>query len=156
MKDGSGELKFTSTHSDGSPFGSNITSTTSIPTGVWVQLVTVHQGTTVTLYINGQEAGSGSTGKTIGAANSNTFEVIGLGGAFTGLVDDLRLYDRALSSSEHRIESGADQFAAANEHQDHPLERRLPPRQRISPQVEADAPTSQITAFDRQRGQPVR
>lgn len=100
LKDGWGELKFVSTHSDGSPFGANVTSITSIPTGVWVQLVTVHQGTTVTLYMNGQEAGSGSTGKTLGAANGNTFEVIGFGGAFTGLVDDLRLYDRALTAAE--------------------------------------------------------
>ncbi len=100
VKDGSGELKLVSTHSDGSAFGPSVTSSISIPTGSWAQLVTVHQGATVTLYINGQAAGSGNVGKTLGSANSNSFEIIGYGGAFSGLIDDLRLYDRALSASE--------------------------------------------------------
>ena len=100
IKDGSGELRLAATHSDGSAFGPMIVSSAPVPTGVWVQLVTVHQAMSVNLYVDRQPAGSGAVGKTFGVANSERLEIVGFGGAFTGLVDDLRLYDRALSAAE--------------------------------------------------------
>ncbi|WKZ28958.1 MAG: PQQ-dependent sugar dehydrogenase [Patescibacteria group bacterium] len=94
-------LKFVATHSDGSaPFNTHITSTTSIPTDTWVNLVTVHEGTTLTMYINGQLAGSGSTGRTFGGANTEGLDIIGHGGNYTGLLDDLRFYNTAFTEAQ--------------------------------------------------------
>jgi glucose/arabinose dehydrogenase len=94
-------LKFVATHGDGStPFGTHIFSTIAIPTDTWVNLVTVHQGTTLTMYINGQLAGSGSTGKTFGGANTDGMDIIGHGGNYSGLLDDLRLYNTAFTLAQ--------------------------------------------------------
>jgi hypothetical protein len=54
-----GQLKLESTHSNGTAFGNRIQSTNSIPVGSWVHLASVHQGSTITQYINGVVAGSG-------------------------------------------------------------------------------------------------
>jgi hypothetical protein len=94
-------LKLVSTHGDGSTaFGTHIVSTVSIPTDTWVHIVTVHQGTTLTMYINGQLAGSGSTGKTLGGTSTSNMDIIGYGGNYSGLFDDLRLYNTAFSEAQ--------------------------------------------------------
>ncbi|MBI2037318.1 MAG: PQQ-dependent sugar dehydrogenase [Candidatus Magasanikbacteria bacterium] len=93
-------LKFVATHSDGTPFGTHIYSSSAIPLNTWVNLVSVHQGTNVTLYINGQLAGSGSTGKTLGAASTDGLDIIGHGGNYSGLLDDIRLYNTAFSQAQ--------------------------------------------------------
>ena len=94
-------LKLVATHSDGTnPFSAHITSTVAIPTDTWVNLVTVHQGTTVTLYINGQLAGSGSTNRTLGGASTDGMDIIGHGGNYTGLLDDLRLWNAAFTQAQ--------------------------------------------------------
>lgn len=93
-------LKFVATHSDGTPFATHIVSSSTIPTDTWVNLVSVHQGNTVTMYINGQLAGSGSTGKNFGAASTDGMDIIGHGGNYSGLLDDLRLYNTAFSQAQ--------------------------------------------------------
>ncbi len=90
-------LKFVATHSDGTPFVTHIYSSSTIPLNTWVNLVSVHQGTNVTLYINGQLAGSGSTGKNLGGTSTDGMDIIGHGGNYSGLFDDLRLYNTAFS-----------------------------------------------------------
>jgi glucose/arabinose dehydrogenase len=100
VKDAGGQLRLVATHSDGTPFGARVTSTATISSNSWVHLATVHQGTTVTLYINGQAAGSGSTGKTLGATNTGTLDIVGQGGKFLGLMDDFRTYNSALSAAQ--------------------------------------------------------
>jgi hypothetical protein len=65
-----------------------------------VNLVTVHQGNMVTLYINGQLAGSGSTGRVLGGASTDGLDIIGHGGNYSGLFDDLRLYNTAFSEAQ--------------------------------------------------------
>jgi len=99
LKDSTG-LKFVASHSNGSPFGNHIVSTTSIPTNTWVNLVTVHQGTNLNLYINGQLAGSGNTTNSLGGSSTDGLDIIGHGGNYSGLLDDLRLYNIALSPSQ--------------------------------------------------------
>ncbi|MFA5853449.1 MAG: PQQ-dependent sugar dehydrogenase [Patescibacteria group bacterium] len=94
-------LKLVAAHSDAvNPFATHIVSTTSIPTDTWVNLVTVHQGNMVTLYINGQLAGSGSTGRVLGGASTDGLDIIGHGGNYSGLFDDLRLYNTAFSEAQ--------------------------------------------------------
>jgi len=93
-------LKFVATHSNNTPFGTHIVSTINIPTDTWVNLVSVHQGTNVTLYINGQFAGSGSTGKAFGAASTDGLDIIGHGGNYSGLLDDLRMYNTAFTEAQ--------------------------------------------------------
>ncbi|MBK8743084.1 MAG: hypothetical protein IPM02_28085 [Betaproteobacteria bacterium] len=89
-------LKLVATHSDGTnPFITQVTSTIAIPTDAWVNLVTVHQGTTVTLYINGQLAGALRPAvRWAGAPTAWTSSATA--GNYTGLLDDLRLGTRPL------------------------------------------------------------
>lgn len=93
-------LKLVAAHSNGTAFQTHLVSTRAIATDRWVHLATVHQGTTVTLYIDGQLAGAGTTGKTLGSASADNLDIIGHGGAYTGLLDDLRLFNRALTEAE--------------------------------------------------------
>lgn len=84
--------------------GSNLESTGTVTFGEWNHIVTTYDGTTATIYINGQNAGSKS------AASSNIADSTGHlyigenaqrngvnGDSFAGQVDDLRIYNYALT-----------------------------------------------------------
>jgi Concanavalin A-like lectin/glucanases superfamily len=100
QKNASGQLRLVARHGDGVSFGTDVLSTLAIPLDRWVHLATVHQGTTVTLYVDGQPAGTGSTARTIGAASVERLFIVGHAGSFSGLIDDLAFYARALSAAE--------------------------------------------------------
>jgi hypothetical protein len=77
--------------------------TVNLIAGTWTHLAATYDGSTVRLYVNGQAAGSAA--KTGGIAQASTVPaVIGDqpegGRSFDGLIDDLRLYTRALNPSE--------------------------------------------------------
>jgi hypothetical protein len=77
----------------GSPFGIFVT----LKDGVWHQLCSMRSGTTHTIIGDG---GAVSTSNTVSAAPlSADFFSIG-GNAFKGIIDDVRIYNRALSASE--------------------------------------------------------
>lgn len=78
----------------------HIVSTGVVPAGTWVHLATTHSGQTVNLYINGQFAGSGNTGRTFGATNTDVLDIVGHAGGFAGLIDDLRFYNQALTQGQ--------------------------------------------------------
>ncbi len=78
--------------------------TGSVSTNTWTHLAGVYNGTNVILYKNGVELGrTAKTGLTdtaltavmIGAENSG-----GITNPYTGLIDNVRIYNRALSASE--------------------------------------------------------
>lgn len=83
-------------------FDSMIDGTNGVPAGAWSHLAIVKSGTTVTHYLNGQPNGGG-TGLTsivtniadvrIARASDNTLQ-------FKGRIDDLSVYNRALTSAE--------------------------------------------------------
>jgi hypothetical protein len=83
----------------------NIDSVSSISTGEWSHLAMTYDGSTLKVYINGNEENSSSITGTIASGNRNL-----IFGALTfnppnffqydGLLDDVFIYDRALSPSE--------------------------------------------------------
>jgi glucose/arabinose dehydrogenase len=106
VKDTSG-VKVSARHGDATAMGSLITSTSNIPTDRWVHISSVHNGTTITLYIDGIAVGSGNTGRQLGAPSSDVFSISEYAGGYAGLLDDLRLYNRALTASEiQRLNQG--------------------------------------------------
>ena len=84
----------------------NITSTGSIPTSKWTHVAFTYNGTTKSLYINGVL--DKSTAQTVNPGTPASFDTyIGSMGQSSGAVytlqgklDDIRLYNRALSASE--------------------------------------------------------
>lgn len=83
--------------------GSRITYTTSVVNTGWRHVTFTRSGTTLNLYLDGQLVGSGtanidwaSTSTSVGAANNNgTMQQL-----LNGSVDDLRVYNRAVSTDE--------------------------------------------------------
>jgi hypothetical protein len=70
------------------------------PINAWTHVASVYDGSKVTCYINGEESGSASrTGNLI-----NTGDDLVIGGydaeQFNGMIDDVRIYDRALTAGE--------------------------------------------------------
>lgn len=86
----------------------------SVPTNTWTHLASVYDATTIRLYVDGVEAAITSSSQTM---LSNPSQPIGVGRtgsipiaeSFVGLVDDVRIYDRALSPANiRRIMTGQD------------------------------------------------
>jgi prepilin-type N-terminal cleavage/methylation domain-containing protein len=83
--------------------GGNGNSTVAVNNGQWHQIVAVKVGTAISYYVDGSAAGT-----TTGAANITTTSNLTIGdwiGApgtqnFSGQIDDVRIYNRALSQSE--------------------------------------------------------
>ncbi|MGB9561394.1 MAG: LamG domain-containing protein, partial [bacterium] len=64
----------------------------------WNHIALTYNGTTMKLYINGAQANSQSLS---GAITTNSNNLI-IGEKFTGRIDEVRIYDRALSAAEIR------------------------------------------------------
>jgi hypothetical protein len=83
-------------------------SSTAVPSGVWTHIVAVKAGTTLTLYLNGTFDSSFSTNLLSGplAYSRNFIPAIGANSGaldqdeYGGLIDDLAIYNRALSAQE--------------------------------------------------------
>ena len=76
-------------------------STTPLVAGVWYHAALTYDGATIRLYVNGAEEGNWAEA-TMSTPSANTFE-IGAGGGvrlFAGVLDDVRLYDRAVCAAE--------------------------------------------------------
>jgi uncharacterized repeat protein (TIGR02543 family) len=80
---------------DGSSIHSVVRPITEIPTGTWVLLTGTWNGTTLKLYKNAEPAISSASGS-IMYPPGTLFQV----GNFTGKMDEMRLYNRALSPEE--------------------------------------------------------
>ena len=71
----------------------------SVPVGQWVHVVLVHSGGNLYGYLNGLLTSSTASGNT--QSLSGTASIGGTdGGYFDGLIDDVRVYSRALSTTE--------------------------------------------------------
>jgi fibronectin type 3 domain-containing protein len=79
-----------------------VDSSTTIPTGSWSHLAATYDGTTERLYVNGTQVGSLAIAGTI-ATSTSPLKIGGnaiWGEWFSGLIDEVRVYNRALSASE--------------------------------------------------------
>ncbi len=85
----------------------NAVGSASLPLNVWSHLATTYDGATVRLYVNGALVGSLPFAGAIPASTGP----LRLGGNsvwgewFAGLIDEVRVYNRALSASEIQQDS---------------------------------------------------
>lgn len=70
--------------------------------GLWHYIMGVRSGTAMTIYVDGVSAGTGTCTGNLFVSNINVLigATSGGGNAFTGQIDDVRIYNRALSASE--------------------------------------------------------
>ena len=112
---GGGSPKFTIYRNGGTDGYLDVFSNQTFPTGVWVHVaITIENGTTGTMYFNGEVVGTGeynmneSTVETIGFTDLG--DVAGItnfigkshwaDGALNGKMDDIRIYNRGLTAEE--------------------------------------------------------
>jgi len=90
--------------------GTNQTSASNvIKLNAWNYVVSTYDGTTLNIYINGVLKATKSTAFTF--ANNGVLEIgKGLDGFFPGAIDDVRVYNRALSAQEIALLYAAGQF----------------------------------------------
>jgi hypothetical protein len=80
----------------------NTDGTAPVPTGSWTFLTETYDGTTLRLYVNGTQASS----KAVTGSMPNSTGPLKIGGNslwaewFSGLVDNVRVYNRALTAAE--------------------------------------------------------
>jgi len=68
--------------------------------GTWIYITVTSQGGTNKLYVNGALNTTGTAGNTFGSGTGYIGQVNGGGRYYGGIIDDFRLYNRALSASE--------------------------------------------------------
>ena len=92
------------TKDDDNNWGFDHYSDTTIPISEWHHLAFVYTGSTYSFYLDGVVNGSGSMSTLIRDIDPNPYLYIGARGDgdefFTGAIDDVRIYNRALSESE--------------------------------------------------------
>ncbi|MHC4159547.1 MAG: LamG-like jellyroll fold domain-containing protein, partial [Planctomycetota bacterium] len=78
----------------------------TVSAGQWLHIALVQNGSNVSYYINGAEANSVNDGIAPAISNPTNADIggywNGYGGFFDGTIDDVRIYDRALSAGEIR------------------------------------------------------
>jgi len=80
----------------------NATGTAQVPANTWTHLATTYDGATLRLYVNGtQVASTAATGTLVNSAGA--LQIGGnsvWGERFSGLIDEVRVYERALTAGE--------------------------------------------------------
>ena len=80
--------------------------TTQLPVNTWTHLAATYDGATLRLFVNGVQAGSAALTGTL-LNSSNALSIGGslvLGEYFEGLIDEVRIYNRALTATEIRAD----------------------------------------------------
>jgi hypothetical protein len=83
--------------------------TTALPVNAWTHLASTYDGTTLTLYVNGTAVTSRPVTGTI-TASTGPLHIGGnsiWGEYFTGVIDEVRVYSRALSAAEIQTDMAA-------------------------------------------------
>ena len=86
----------------GGPPARLLDGTTTVPTGTWTHLAATYDGTTQRLYVNGAQVSSSAVAGTI-LTSSSPLKIGGnaiWGEWFNGLIDEVRVYNRALGVDE--------------------------------------------------------
>jgi Concanavalin A-like lectin/glucanases superfamily/Bacterial Ig domain len=80
----------------------SVTGTAAVAVNTWTHLAATYDGTTVRMYVNGTQTGSRAISGAL-AAGTGPLKIGGnalWGEYFAGLIDDVRVYNRALSAGE--------------------------------------------------------
>ena len=90
----------------GTSFSSYLDSGVSPAVGQWQHLAATFDGTTARYYVDGAEAATRSVSGSVGSSNTWRIGAFGAapGGFFDGLVDDVRIYNRALTAGQIRFD----------------------------------------------------
>jgi hypothetical protein len=85
----------------------SLSSHTAIPVNRWTHLALIYDGTTLQLYVNGVQAASQTRTRTVSIqSNVGPLSIGGnrlYGQFFRGIIDEVRVYNRALSPAQIRI-----------------------------------------------------
>ena len=99
-------LEGTSNHSSrpamGGTFGSDLVGTSALTANTWAHLAATYDGATMRLYVNGVQVASRAQTGAI-ATSTNPLQIGGdsiYGQYFAGRIDEVRIYNRALSAAE--------------------------------------------------------
>ena len=93
---------------DGNPFGGfskgtaqTVCQPSALPTNTWTHLTLTYNGSTLTLYRNGVAVATTNVSGTL-SPTTGTLQIGGsqFGEYFKGLIDEVRIYNRALSATE--------------------------------------------------------
>jgi hypothetical protein len=89
---------------DGDSNNVSTTSTGSLSASTWYHMAASHDGTTLRVYLDGVEIQTAAAGTARNAASAGNWRIGNLDGTTTqfydGLIDDVRIYDRALTAAE--------------------------------------------------------
>ncbi len=97
-----GKLEFWSSESGGT---TNLTSTTTINANSWYHMVVAYDGTSASMFLNGQLEATDTTATIV--SNTNTVNVAAaIGGKeyFDGLIDEIKIYTSALTANEVKLD----------------------------------------------------
>lgn len=122
----------------------NVQTPTPYPPDVWHHIVGIRQGSTLSFYVNGQLVHTKSNPEAAFSVNNSQPLVIGdhsWGPNFPGQVDELAVYDRALSASEIQ-----NIFNAGSAGKSKPTATAAPPNQVLW--LAGDGSTSDLTALN--------
>ncbi len=88
--------------------GLDLPADSALPVGEWTHVAVAFDGARATMYFDGAVVGEGdfSLGTDPGAATQFGAAVVGGGNPFNGALDEIRIYDRVLSSFEIRYLAG--------------------------------------------------
>ena len=89
---------------EGSSRGSS--GATAVPVNTWTHLAATYDGTTLRLFANGTQVGSAAMSGTL-VKSANALSIGGSlvwGEYFEGLIDEVRIYNRALTAAEIRTD----------------------------------------------------
>jgi uncharacterized repeat protein (TIGR01451 family) len=88
----------------GGTFGTtnqNVFGTASLAVNTWIHVAATYERTTIRLYVNGVQVASGAQTAAISTSNSAlTIGADSYGEYFNGLIDEVRIYNRALTAAE--------------------------------------------------------
>jgi hypothetical protein len=74
----------------------NLSGTSLLPLNTWSHLAATYDGATMRLYVNGVQVASAAQTGPIGASS----QPLTIGSNWSGLIDELRIYNRALTASQ--------------------------------------------------------
>jgi hypothetical protein len=74
--------------------------TATLTNNVWTHFAWTYDGSTHTLYLNGVASSNSTNGSNVGIDGNNYLARRQAGNYFHGDIDDVRIYDRALTSAE--------------------------------------------------------
>ena len=119
-----------------------VSGTEALPVHAWSNLALTFDGKTMRLYVDGNLVGSTATASPQGGAGPLQIGASELfGGAFTGKIDEIRIYDRALGSEEIQTDEATPIGSTEGSEEEEPEEEEPPEEE---PEEEEEPPEEEV------------